>query len=444
MCSQHYIEPRTTFHDVVHVLNSVKELRPRTRVYTFANGTSALLLCIYGKILDVPILLWLPKEYPSIPCMIYIDLELIPSSVKPAVNQCIDSNGRIYLPILSQWSENRKELLDVVKELTHMLRSYNPLFENSSGSIVPLPPKPWERVSLSSTESGIQPSDDKREGKSLVSSDRLMGSDSLYQKHIPPPIPAKPFRAEVISPNIATISNKHRPMVPNRPPLEDQPDILVKEQCSDTKSYFKRDEKTTHKSNLHVESESNSLIGHPESLDFLTNLMDMTLDTSSDGLHTQLLSRLQEILRHLTVQDSREVENYVASSKFDAESILSRLDSHITYEISVLDEMEEDIKKNSLLFMKEIDQVNKELAKVAAFKEDIDPANIAVPETASLVQLYELVAKDKALKDAIDMLSQLFHKNRLSSNFMVKKTRELSSEQFRVRYLIFKIASLLE
>lgn len=96
------------------------------------------------------------------------------------------------------------------------------------------------------------------------------------------------------------------------------------------------------------------------------------------------------------------------------------------------------------MIKQEIECIDEELHKAQLFDKEIDPASIAVPETLAFVQLYNLVAKDHALTDAINVVSQLLHRSKISETAMVKKTRELSLEQFKTRFLISKITDMLD
>ncbi|CAI4299662.1 AKH_1a_G0005410.mRNA.1.CDS.1 [Saccharomyces cerevisiae] len=143
-----YNDGRTTFHDSLALLDNFNSLRPRTRVFTHSDGTPQLLLSIYGTIStgedgssphSIPVIMWVPSMYPVKPPFISINLEnfdmnTISSSLP--IQEYIDSNGWIALPILHCWDPAAMNLIMVVQELMSLLH------EPPQDQAPSLPPKP--------------------------------------------------------------------------------------------------------------------------------------------------------------------------------------------------------------------------------------------------------------------------------------------------------------
>ncbi|CCH59961.1 hypothetical protein TBLA_0C01460 [Henningerozyma blattae CBS 6284] len=124
---QIYKDAKATFHDSMVVLSEFKQLRPRTRVFTNSEGSSELLLCIYGEpvpesSIQTPVLIWVPQNYPAEPPNVFLDLEKL-QNARIRISNHIDSNGRIFLPILNKWDYRTSTLQSLLIELIHTIYS---------------------------------------------------------------------------------------------------------------------------------------------------------------------------------------------------------------------------------------------------------------------------------------------------------------------------------
>ncbi|KAF2087410.1 UEV-domain-containing protein, partial [Saccharata proteae CBS 121410] len=105
-----YLDINRTYSDVAEALAQYPSLSPKTEVYTYENGASALLLLVSGtipvqfrgQIYRFPIALWVPHRYPQESPMVYVT----PSQgmvVRPG--QHVGGEGRVYHPYLSGWNK---------------------------------------------------------------------------------------------------------------------------------------------------------------------------------------------------------------------------------------------------------------------------------------------------------------------------------------------------
>lgn len=114
---QPYRHPRSTYSDTVSVLSVFPSLQPRTAVYTYEDGHSALLLCLggtlpvdfRGTLYRYPVELWLPEEYgergTGVICYVRPDGGKTGSKgdfvTRPGQHVAVD--GRVYHPYLRDW-----------------------------------------------------------------------------------------------------------------------------------------------------------------------------------------------------------------------------------------------------------------------------------------------------------------------------------------------------
>ena len=106
---QDFQDPQRTYSDGARTLSIYPTLSPRTEVYTYDNGTVALLLTLSGTLpvafrgttYRFPIKLWIPQAYPQEPPMVYVtpgrDMVIRPG-------QHVGVDGRVYHPYLRDWS----------------------------------------------------------------------------------------------------------------------------------------------------------------------------------------------------------------------------------------------------------------------------------------------------------------------------------------------------
>ncbi|PVI05207.1 UEV-domain-containing protein [Periconia macrospinosa] len=192
-----YADVNRTYHDVAETLSNYPSLSPRTEVYTYENGASALLLRIGGtvpvtfreQIYGFPIVIWIPHNYPRESPIVYVT----PSQdmlVRPG--QHVSGDGRVYHPYLAQWGKywDKSTLFDFLavlrgvfaKEPPVRSRQQQPQHQHTPAPPpVPPPPTEWQKpiqnTSIASPAPG--PSD---------------------QAPPPPPKPPKPYEQARPSP----------------------------------------------------------------------------------------------------------------------------------------------------------------------------------------------------------------------------------------------------
>ncbi|RMZ88392.1 hypothetical protein DV736_g4378, partial [Chaetothyriales sp. CBS 134916] len=105
-----YRDPRRTYSDLAHTLARYPSLAPRTDVYTFENGTNALLVRLVGTVpvtfrgtvYRFPIALWIPHAYPYEAPIVYVTPT---DEMVVRQGQHVAGDGRIYHHYLAHWPE---------------------------------------------------------------------------------------------------------------------------------------------------------------------------------------------------------------------------------------------------------------------------------------------------------------------------------------------------
>ncbi|TVY57704.1 Tumor susceptibility gene 101 protein [Lachnellula cervina] len=105
-----YKDVNRTYNDVAQTLSHYSSLSPRTEVYTYENGASALLLQLSGTLpvnfrgttYRFPIALWVQHGYPQEAPLVYVT-PTEGMAVRPG--QHVDPQGKIYHPYLVGWAE---------------------------------------------------------------------------------------------------------------------------------------------------------------------------------------------------------------------------------------------------------------------------------------------------------------------------------------------------
>ncbi|KAF2643723.1 UEV-domain-containing protein [Massarina eburnea CBS 473.64] len=226
-----YADVNRTYHDVAETLSNYSSLSPRTKVYTYENGVSALLLHIDGTVpvtfreqtYGFPISIWMPHNYPREPPIVYVT----PSQdmlIRPG--QHVSGDGRVYHPYLAQWGKywDKSTLFDFLAVLRGVFAKEPPVRSKqqqhfnapATPAPPPVPPTPAEwRRSMHGTP---------------VASPVPMPSSNLP---IPPPKPPKPY--EQNRPSSQPPSQQHDrysqpPPLPPHPTQQQQPPVQAPHQ----------------------------------------------------------------------------------------------------------------------------------------------------------------------------------------------------------------------
>ncbi|KAF2127009.1 UEV-domain-containing protein [Dothidotthia symphoricarpi CBS 119687] len=212
-----YADVNRTYHDAAEALSHYPSLSPRTEVYTYENGASALLLLLSGTLpvtfrgatYGFPVAVWVPQAYPRESPLVYVT----PSQdMIVRAGQHVSGDGRIYHPYLAQWAKywDKSTLFDFLAVLRGVFAKEPPVRSRQQppqqqGAPVqsvppPLPPPPAEwQHSLQGTP-GASP------------------SPGLSNKApAPPPKPPKPYEQNASTPQAQPDRYSQPPPLPPHP-----------------------------------------------------------------------------------------------------------------------------------------------------------------------------------------------------------------------------------
>ncbi|KIX05506.1 uncharacterized protein Z518_06378 [Rhinocladiella mackenziei CBS 650.93] len=193
-----YHDPNRTYSDLAHVLARNPGFAPRTDVYTFENGISALLVHFKGTLpvnfrgitYRFPIALWIPHAYPYEAPLCYVtpteDMIIRPG-------QHVGGDGKIYHPYLAHWRDawDRSNILDFLSILSDVFAKEPPVMSR-----------------IQQNQRPVQPT--------------------------PPPVPPLPREIQPPSPSTAPVSGP--PLPPPPPPKQTAQDISIPEPTSSSLS----------------------------------------------------------------------------------------------------------------------------------------------------------------------------------------------------------------
>ncbi|KAF2821927.1 UEV-domain-containing protein [Ophiobolus disseminans] len=215
-----YKDVNRTYHDAAEALSHYPSLTTRTEVYTYENGTSALLLLLTGTLpvtfrgatYGFPVAIWVPYAYPRESPIVYIT----PSQdmvVRPG--QHVSGDGRVYHPYLAQWEKywDKSTLFDFLAVLRGVfakeppVRSRQPQPHSTPAQPapppVPPPPAEWRR-SVHGGQSASSPPAPAQQGPA------------------PPPRPPKPGEQGPYTPQPSRDRYSQPPPLPPHPPPQPQ------------------------------------------------------------------------------------------------------------------------------------------------------------------------------------------------------------------------------
>ena len=413
-------------HDSLAALNGFsQQLRPRTRVFTKEDGTSELLLCLYGSfelndsssIPAIPILIWIPKQYPLVPPIPYIDLANLNSN-KIRIGEHIDSEGKIYLPIFQHWDPRSCNISKMLIEL----------------------------LQIGSREHFIQPT---QSSSPNGQNDNTKNVD-IKMQDVRPPLPPKPTLLMKNGPTSSSTSSLSTHTDNMRFPVSPSPSRQQSQLSSNTPLPPKI---PLNNSSISIPISPPKIPKRPTEpkLETSFDLLDLTTsgETHEDSTHKKTMIDLQETINALSQADKTYIDSELQGRVGTIESAFQQFEDLYAYETKYISSVKQSIEENKDKLRRETEVVKNEIQNVRNFgnkhleKGTTDPLWMVSTESAGLNQLYDLVAKDDALSDTINALYQMLNRGVIALDLFVRKSRELAREQFLTRLHIEKITTIL-
>ncbi|KAH9901305.1 UEV-domain-containing protein [Cubamyces lactineus] len=173
-------------------------IRPKTDVYTYDDGRTQLLLCLHGLLpivfrgasYNIPIAVWVPREYPRSPPLAYV----VPTSdmlVRPGPG--MDTSGRCLIDYLRNW-ERKCEGCSLVALFDAMQDAFSrqpPVYAKPKDVTTPQQPQP-SRPSSSAPDYSARPPPPLPQRHPSTEPTVQHTPSPAPPPNGPPPLPAKP------------------------------------------------------------------------------------------------------------------------------------------------------------------------------------------------------------------------------------------------------------
>ncbi|KAE8144502.1 UEV domain-containing protein [Aspergillus avenaceus] len=223
---QTYQDPNRTYHDVALVLAQYPSLSPRTEVYTYENGFSALLLQLTGTVpvtfrgtvYKFPIAVWVPNTYPREPPIVYVTPT---QDMAVRMGQHVTLEGRVYHHYLAHWAEawERSTLVDLLSILREVFAKEPPV--RYKQQMPPRPPQPTQ----TQTPPPLPPLPPGHGSSTPHSSIAQTTPSPMPTAQAPPPPPPKPGQVAAAEQRQTSPTAQHDapPPLPPLPPKEQDP-----------------------------------------------------------------------------------------------------------------------------------------------------------------------------------------------------------------------------
>ncbi|RCI12505.1 hypothetical protein L249_0602 [Ophiocordyceps polyrhachis-furcata BCC 54312] len=460
-----YHDVNHTYNDVARVLNRHSTLSPRTDVHTFFDGTSALLLHLSGTIPVVfrgstyrfPLSIWVPHAYPREPPLVYVTPT---QSMVVRPGQHVDPQGQVYHPYLARWSDFRDKstLEDFLAVLTDVFAKEPPVVSRQAPRPVqverstpppppPVPPLPPEMASnqprhIVSNEQQPPLLPPKPQDSQPLDSQTLAVTASRYDSAppLPPEAQEAPVHEQVLRPQ-AYVDQRMSIPAPSpqmAPPMTHQtaasphtPHGLM----SQPRSPWIEPPTTQRTTPTPAAAPPNILDEPQEVMADTTAVAAPPIPPNPEK--DALLQQLAETLATMRKRSRQQDESSMAGLKAQRGAMLAAM-AALQSEASQLTQLSQVLTSNTKILheaLHKADGVIEGSCNHPAAEMD----ELLVAPTVVANQLYNLVAEERALGDAIFMLGRAVERGRISPAVFAKTTRSLAREWYLKKALARKI-----
>ncbi|EFA85960.1 tumor susceptibility gene 101 protein [Heterostelium album PN500] len=149
--------------------------------------------------------------------------------------------------------------------------------------------------------------------------------------------------------------------------------------------------------------------------------------------------KLQEIISSFYDTTSKEIENYIAHN-----ATLEEQSIKLTQEEEILKSDMDVFEKLIVSTTEKIEQIDKWIKENEKDEKDLDIDALSAPKDALQKQLLSLVSEDMTIEDALYYLDKALHLNRITLDEYLKNIRTLSREQFMIRATVRKVQQQIQ
>ncbi|RKF82314.1 putative escrt-i component [Golovinomyces cichoracearum] len=489
-----------TFNDVAQLLAQCPSLSPRTDVYTYENGTSALLLHISGTIPVVfrgtcyrfPITIWVPHSYPSEAPMVYV-IATDGMVIRPG--QHVDLQGKVYHPYLVGWAENSDKFnfFDLLAVLQEVFAKEPPVISrpHDHTSHRTLPPgtetrRPVSQLPQKDVQSQPPPPPPKPKSKIYTQQSVLSGS---HRYDSAPPLPSllkqqkqqnahcdfqtqnidsfTRWKDSALNYELSQVTHQSKYLQSSPESLgftntishqTTDPIYLSAQQNLDSKFQSSQSEQGSYSQQHQHQSwrEESPRIVKPESSQFKSETPPDLLSAPSELLIPSPPSSdcpappippnpekdliLQKISNALYSQRQKElvrIKSSIPGLHTQYSAMLASL-SKMEAEIHALESLNNLLTSNTNLLHSALREADTVMSSSQhRALPGVDELLIAPNVVAN--QLYELVSEERSLGDALFVLARAVENGRIGATTFAKITRSLSREWYLKKALVRKI-----
>ncbi|KHN95176.1 Ubiquitin-conjugating enzyme/RWD-like protein [Metarhizium album ARSEF 1941] len=481
-----YHDVNRTYNDVAQALTQYPTLSPRTDVHTFSNGSSALLLHITGTIpvdfrgntYRFPISIWVPHAYPREPPVVYVT-PTETMMVRPG--QHVDPQGQVYHPYLVGWAQfwDKSNIRDFMSVLSDVFAKEPPVVSRHAARqqpqpiqapppVPPLPPEMAPRPVQTAQGSTIPPPPPPKEDQtpqpsrnpafpSSAQSVRTSSVPSRYESAPPLPTqaPASPPTARHAQPppQLRHLSQQYaQPPTDCWPPSHGTPQTGP---CSPQQlppqwqaqgppppgyAAAPGTGMPPHIQQPPVQQTAPpppNILDEPLTLDIPEATTVAPPPIPPNPEKDNLLRQIAQTL-YVIRQQSRQQNESTMAGLHGQRNAMQNAMAGIQSESSQLSQLSNVLTSNTAILH---DALRKADAVIDGSRShpapDID--ELLVAPTVVSNQLYNLVAEERALGDAIFTLGRAVERGRISPAVFARTTRSLAREWYLKKALVRKI-----
>ncbi|OAQ64006.1 tumor susceptibility protein [Pochonia chlamydosporia 170] len=493
-----YHDVNRTYNDVAQVLTQNPTLSPRTDVHTFSNGSSALLLHLTGTIpvnfrgntYRFPISIWVPHAYPREPPLVYVT-PTETMMVRPG--QHVDPQGQVYHPYLVGWSQfwDKSSIQDFMSVLSDIFAKEPPVVSRQAvrqqsqqlpnqapPPVPPLPPemapRPSQTPQSSMSDARPPPPPPKEHQASQSpytgspSSERTVRTSSVPSRYesappLPPQAPTSPplSRHPQPPPQFQQIQQQYAqpptgygpppppapPSIPQNQPYSPQQIPAHQlppqwQQGGPPPGYAPAPGGMPHPVQHQPQQQPPpvpppNILDEPLTLDIPTDTTIAPPPIPPNPEKDNLLQQLAQTLYVIRQRTRQQNDSSMAGLQAQRNAMQNAM-AGIQSEASQLTQLSNVLTSNTNILH---DALRKADAVIDGSRShpapDID--ELLVAPTIVSNQLYNLVAEERALGDAIFMLGRAVERGRISPAVFAKTTRSLAREWYLKKALVRKI-----
>nr|ACO15383.1 Tumor susceptibility gene 101 protein [Caligus clemensi] len=131
-----YRNPRQTKTELLNVMKHYRSLHAKVEYFSFNDGVRKKLIVLKGTIpikykgsyYNIPLSFWLLDTHPANAPICYVNPT---NSMSIKVSRNVDSSGKIYLPYLHEWNQNRSDLLSLIQICIITFSESSPVYAKS-------------------------------------------------------------------------------------------------------------------------------------------------------------------------------------------------------------------------------------------------------------------------------------------------------------------------